>query len=99
MSQIRANDEASGPLVTRSSASSAKTRALIRTRASSIATSTESATNCTRVARQRLFDDPAGGNCASCHIDQPGVSGAHPLFTAFLATLTDGYDLKTEPVK
>ncbi|WP_267956800.1 cytochrome-c peroxidase [Paraburkholderia sp. HP33-1] len=32
---------------------------------------------------KKLFDDPAGGNCASCHIDQPGVNGAHPLFTDF----------------
>ncbi|VWC89396.1 di-heme cytochrome c peroxidase [Burkholderia lata] len=32
---------------------------------------------------KRLFDDPARGNCASCHIDQPGVNGAHPLLTDF----------------
>jgi cytochrome c peroxidase len=32
---------------------------------------------------KKLFDDPNGGNCASCHIDQPGVNGAHPLFTDF----------------
>jgi cytochrome c peroxidase len=32
---------------------------------------------------KKLFDDPAGGDCASCHIDQPGVNGAHPLFTDF----------------
>ncbi len=32
---------------------------------------------------KRLFDDPARGNCASCHIDQPGVDGAHPLLTDF----------------
>ncbi len=30
---------------------------------------------------KELFDDPARGNCASCHIDQSGVNGAHPLFT------------------
>ncbi|WP_259461443.1 cytochrome-c peroxidase, partial [Paraburkholderia fungorum] len=32
---------------------------------------------------KKLFDDPAGGNCASCHIDQVGVDGSHPLFTDF----------------
>ena len=32
---------------------------------------------------KQLFDDPNGGNCASCHIDQPGANGAHPLFTDF----------------
>ncbi|RQS72569.1 cytochrome-c peroxidase [Burkholderia sp. Bp8963] len=32
---------------------------------------------------KRLFDDPARGNCASCHIDQPGANGAHPLLTDF----------------
>ncbi|MDE1181165.1 cytochrome c peroxidase [Paraburkholderia sp.] len=32
---------------------------------------------------KKLFDDPAGGNCASCHIDQSGANGAHPLFTDF----------------
>ncbi|WP_109481122.1 cytochrome c peroxidase [Paraburkholderia sp. C35] len=32
---------------------------------------------------KQLFDDPARGNCASCHIDQPGVNGAHPLFTDY----------------
>lgn len=32
---------------------------------------------------KKLFDDPNGGNCASCHIDQPGANGAHPLFTDF----------------
>jgi len=31
----------------------------------------------------KLFDDPQRGNCASCHIDQPGVNGAHPLFTDY----------------
>jgi len=32
---------------------------------------------------KHLFDDPKSGNCASCHLDQPGVNGAHPLFTDF----------------
>ena len=32
---------------------------------------------------KKLFDDPAAGNCASCHIDQVGVDGSHPLFTDF----------------
>jgi cytochrome c peroxidase len=32
---------------------------------------------------KKLFDDPNSGNCASCHIDQSGVNGAHPLFTDF----------------
>jgi cytochrome c peroxidase len=32
---------------------------------------------------KRLFDDPHGGNCASCHLDQVGANGAHPLFTDF----------------
>ena len=32
---------------------------------------------------KKLFDNPDSGNCASCHIDQPGVNGAHPLFTDF----------------
>lgn len=32
---------------------------------------------------KELFDDPNGGNCASCHIDEPGANGAHPLFTDF----------------
>ena len=32
---------------------------------------------------KKLFDDPNSGNCASCHIDQPGANGAHPLFTDF----------------
>ncbi|WP_179405021.1 cytochrome-c peroxidase [Burkholderia guangdongensis] len=31
----------------------------------------------------KLFDDPQRGNCASCHIDQRGVNGTHPLFTDF----------------
>ncbi len=30
-----------------------------------------------------LFDDPAGGNCASCHPDTRGADGSHPLFTDF----------------
>ncbi|HEY1809877.1 MAG TPA: cytochrome c peroxidase [Acidobacteriaceae bacterium] len=32
---------------------------------------------------KRLFDDPNGGNCASCHLDEVGANGAHPLFTDF----------------
>ncbi|PXW23447.1 cytochrome-c peroxidase [Paraburkholderia caballeronis] len=32
---------------------------------------------------KRLFDDPTSGNCASCHLDQSGVNGAHPLFTDY----------------
>lgn len=32
---------------------------------------------------KQLFDDPNGGNCASCHLDQLGANGAHPLFTDF----------------
>ncbi|HUV97436.1 MAG TPA: cytochrome c peroxidase [Acidobacteriaceae bacterium] len=32
---------------------------------------------------KQLFDDPNGGNCASCHIDELGANGAHPLFTDF----------------
>lgn len=32
---------------------------------------------------KRLFDDPNGGNCASCHLDQMGANGAHPIFTDF----------------
>ncbi|WP_321855539.1 cytochrome-c peroxidase [Paraburkholderia tropica] len=32
---------------------------------------------------KKLFDDPNGGNCASCHIDQVGANGAHPLFTDY----------------
>ncbi len=38
-------------------------------------------------ARERrgldLFDDPAGGNCASCHPDKKGADGSHPLFTDY----------------
>lgn len=30
-----------------------------------------------------LFDDPNGGNCASCHLDEVGADGRHPLFTDF----------------
>lgn len=32
---------------------------------------------------KQLFDDPNGGNCASCHLDQVGANGAHPIFTDF----------------
>ncbi|SDI59339.1 cytochrome-c peroxidase [Paraburkholderia phenazinium] len=32
---------------------------------------------------KKLFDDPDKGNCASCHIDQSGVNGAHLLFTDY----------------
>lgn len=32
---------------------------------------------------KKLFDDPDGGNCASCHLDEVGANGAHPLFTDF----------------
>jgi cytochrome c peroxidase len=32
---------------------------------------------------KQLFDDPNGGNCASCHLDEVGANGAHPLFTDF----------------
>ncbi len=32
---------------------------------------------------KRLFDDPDGGNCATCHLDEVGANGAHPLFTDF----------------
>jgi cytochrome c peroxidase len=28
-----------------------------------------------------LFNDPAKGNCAACHLDRPGASGRPPLFT------------------
>jgi cytochrome c peroxidase len=30
-----------------------------------------------------LFDDPARGNCASCHLDERGADGSHPLFTDY----------------
>ncbi len=29
----------------------------------------------------RLFNDPAKGNCAGCHLSQPGKDGLPPLFT------------------
>jgi cytochrome c peroxidase len=32
---------------------------------------------------KELFTNPAGGNCASCHIGQPKVNGAHPRFKDF----------------
>lgn len=32
---------------------------------------------------KQLFDDPNGGNCASCHLDEVGANGRHPLFTDF----------------
>jgi len=32
---------------------------------------------------KRLFDDPNGGNCAMCHLDEEGANGRHPLFTDF----------------
>lgn len=31
----------------------------------------------------RLFNDPAKGNCAACHLDQPTRDGLPPLFTDF----------------
>jgi cytochrome c peroxidase len=31
----------------------------------------------------RLFKDRDGGNCAACHIVEPGANGAHPLLTDF----------------
>jgi cytochrome c peroxidase len=31
----------------------------------------------------QLFDDPRSGNCASCHLDEPGADGSHPLFTDY----------------
>ncbi|GAC1605720.1 MAG: cytochrome c peroxidase [Ramlibacter sp.] len=30
-----------------------------------------------------LFNDPARGNCASCHTSAKGADGSHPLFTDF----------------
>ncbi|MFT3812255.1 MAG: cytochrome c peroxidase [Acidovorax sp.] len=30
-----------------------------------------------------LFKNPDGGNCASCHLVEPGANGAHPLLTDF----------------
>ncbi len=32
---------------------------------------------------KQLFDDPNVGDCASCHLDQVGANGAHPIFTDF----------------
>lgn len=32
---------------------------------------------------QRVFEDPARGNCAACHTSAPGQGGAPPLFTDF----------------
>lgn len=32
---------------------------------------------------KQLFDDPNGGNCASCHVDETGANGTHPIFTDF----------------
>jgi len=31
----------------------------------------------------RLFKDREGGNCAACHLIEPGANGAHPLLTDF----------------
>lgn len=31
----------------------------------------------------RLFNDPAAGNCAACHLDEPTRDGLPPLFTDF----------------
>jgi len=30
-----------------------------------------------------LFDDPRRGNCATCHLDQKGADGSHPIFTDY----------------
>ena len=30
-----------------------------------------------------LFDDPAKGNCAACHLDKPGRDGQPPMFTDY----------------
>jgi cytochrome c peroxidase len=30
-----------------------------------------------------LFNDPAKGNCASCHLSARGADGSHPIFTDF----------------
>lgn len=30
-----------------------------------------------------LFNDTTRGNCASCHLDQRGADGSHPIFTDF----------------
>jgi cytochrome c peroxidase len=35
----------------------------------------------TELAGYLLFNDPAKGNCAGCHLDQPSRSGRPPLFT------------------
>jgi cytochrome c peroxidase len=32
---------------------------------------------------KQLFDDPVRGNCSSCHLDEVGANGAHPIFTDF----------------
>jgi len=32
---------------------------------------------------KRLFDDPRGGGCMICHLDQKGANGAHPVFTDY----------------
>lgn len=32
---------------------------------------------------RKLFDDPDAGNCASCHLDEVGANGAHPIFSDF----------------
>ena len=32
---------------------------------------------------RQLFNDPAKGNCAACHISEPGPDGEPPLFTDF----------------
>jgi cytochrome c peroxidase len=31
-----------------------------------------------------IFEDPARGNCASCHPDRPAADGTPPLFTSFM---------------
>jgi cytochrome c peroxidase len=30
-----------------------------------------------------LFDDPKRGNCSTCHLDQKGADGSHPIFTDY----------------
>ena len=30
-----------------------------------------------------LFNDPARGNCATCHLDHKGADGSHPIFTDY----------------
>ena len=32
---------------------------------------------------KQLFDDPMRGNCSSCHLDDRGADGSHPIFTDF----------------